>query len=711
MKYPWIGNLSNLFTKIMIPLLFVTPLIVSTDTIYPHVVGKVIYSRTLIEIIFSIWLITLIKNRSYRPKLDWVLLILVLYILSGVLSSIFGVNFMQSFWADHVRMQGVWDDIHWVGLIVIIASLVKDESSWKYLFHSNLIVATIVSLISVMQAFGVSFLPAIYPNCSIDSSLGNPSYIASYLMVNIILVSGLLIQSFLNAEKAIDDTPIGILNPFQYFTKIRSLYFLALIIFSWVFFLAASRGALIALTTGFSLTILVLVISRGLISAKPIIIGFSSLMSLLVVFFAFDIEVGLPHAESCQTYCDHSIDLECVTSLPESFSDGLGLSFASTPQDSLNTALKDNDPTTNVLGPRYLIWKIAVSGFREKPILGWGPENFGRVFDRYAPYSSYEYDNLNADNAHNKLLNQLVERGGLGILIYLSMWLALLIGLYRAKVDYSQEVVKFTIFMALVAFFVQSIFLFDTPTNNLQLVMLASWVISWYWNNKKESVKVNSDIRAPGFGRLLSYWDYSHERISRVFPFIITVVICLTIFSLYSTAYNPYWSADSYLDSKNSYNVEDRISKARESHDLFPQNSLNARIVTLQDLSILWPDLSIQEQAVVMSYIEDQKIVSKSTWPGNVILLQAVYAIPQIASTSQIELDTVAPAIEKMFEIAPYRATTHHFLATQLALQGEYEEAIMVARNFVAQSPQTFKYFSPIVEYSTIMISASNSSQ
>ena len=707
MKYPWAGNLSSLFTKIMIPLLFVMPLIVSTNTIYPHVVGKVIYSRTLIEVIFSIWIITLIRNRSYRPKLDWILLILVVYILSGVLSSIFGVNFMQSFWADHVRMQGVWDDIHWVVLIVIIASLVKDELSWKYIFHSNLIVATIVSLISVMQAFGVSFLPAIFPNCSIDASLGNPSYIASYLMVNIILVAGLLIQSFVNLEKPIDDTPKGILNLSKYFTITRSLYFLALIIFSWVFFLAASRGGLIALTTGISLTILVLTISRGFISAKPIIIGFSSLMSMLVVFFAFDIGVGLPHAESCQTYCDRSIDLECVTSLPESFSDGLGLSFTSTPQDSLNTALKDNDPTTTVLGPRYLIWEIAVSGFREKPILGWGPENFGRVFDRYAPYSIYEYDNLNADNAHNKLLNQLVERGGLGILIYLSMWLALLIGLYRAKVDYSQEVVKFTIFTALVAFFVQSIFLFDTPTNNLQLVMLTSWVISWYWNNKKES----SDIRSPGFGRLLSYRDYFQERISRVFPFIMTVVICLTLFSLYSTAYNPYWSANSYLDSKHSYNVEDRISKARKSHDLFPQNSLYARIVTLQDLSIIWPNLSIQEQAIVMSYVEDQKIVSKSTWPDNVILLQAVYAIPQIASTSQIELDTVAPAIEKMFEIAPYRATTHHFLATQLALQGEYEEAIIVARNFVAQSPQTFKYFSPIVEYSTIMISASNSSQ
>ena len=48
-------------------LLLLTPVVITNETIFPLVVGKALYSRTLIEIVFLAWAVLAYRRAEYRP--------------------------------------------------------------------------------------------------------------------------------------------------------------------------------------------------------------------------------------------------------------------------------------------------------------------------------------------------------------------------------------------------------------------------------------------------------------------------------------------------------------------------------------------------------------------------------------------------------------------------------------------------------------------
>ena len=46
--------------------LLLMPLVVTTQTIFPYIVGKAIYARVIIEILFGIWVVLAYISPSYR---------------------------------------------------------------------------------------------------------------------------------------------------------------------------------------------------------------------------------------------------------------------------------------------------------------------------------------------------------------------------------------------------------------------------------------------------------------------------------------------------------------------------------------------------------------------------------------------------------------------------------------------------------------------
>jgi len=74
---------------------------------------------------------------------------------------------------------------------------------------------------------------------------------------------------------------------------------------------------------------------------------------------------------------------------------------------------------------RTLMWQAAIKGWKERPIFGWGPENFIKIFDKHFPV---KYFNPSAgfgawfDRAHSIYFDYLAETGILGLLSYLSIF-------------------------------------------------------------------------------------------------------------------------------------------------------------------------------------------------------------------------------------------------------------------------------------------------
>jgi len=81
------------------------------------------------------------------------------------------------------------------------------------------------------------------------------------------------------------------------------------------------------------------------------------------------------------------------------------------------------NPDGSVSG-RLLLWSSALKAFRERPVLGWGAENFDYGFDKYYNPQFYRggINETWSDRAHNWFLDFLVMGGALGLAFYLAIF-------------------------------------------------------------------------------------------------------------------------------------------------------------------------------------------------------------------------------------------------------------------------------------------------
>ena len=143
---------------------------------------------------------------------------------------------------------------------------------------------------------------------------------------------------------------------------------------------------------------------------------------------------------------------------------------------------------------RIRTWKSAWKGFKERPILGWGPENFPIVFDRH--FDTWHY-NANPeegtgsetwfDRAHNVLFEYLSTAGLLGLISYLSIFTALgwsiLLLVKRKRQTYAQEILLVGIAAAYLG---QGLLLFDVLPIFINFVAVLALVTSLLIHSHKD---------------------------------------------------------------------------------------------------------------------------------------------------------------------------------------------------------------------------------
>src|SRR6185295_15949535 len=74
---------------------------------------------------------------------------------------------------------------------------------------------------------------------------------------------------------------------------------------------------------------------------------------------------------------------------------------------------------------RFMVWNMALEGFKERPILGWGQVGFNFVFNKYYDPGMYAREQW-FDRTHNIFLDWLIAGGILGLLSYLALFAAFL---------------------------------------------------------------------------------------------------------------------------------------------------------------------------------------------------------------------------------------------------------------------------------------------
>lgn len=484
------------FLLYLIPLMIV---IVTPSTLFPFIVGKYVFFRIIIGLSSIFFLSGILLNQNGANEIISRFKILIknplviaisAFILIFLIAGFFGVDPQNSFWSNFERGEGGLQILCFYIFFGLLALLFDKEKDWQTIFIMMLIggvgmafygasaglkyidaemIARPAANGGVEQilsgnggpfyqtfkwAIGSSFLDQGY---RFHGSIGNPAYVAAYAIFMIFYSAYLLVSKYKGKLFSLNAVFLWVL----------------MAIFLVVFFAAATRGAF---------------------------------LGLIVSILAFMTFLGFSLKRWRKWFISGAIILVVLVTLLVQFKD-IPLIKASPISRILDISL-----TTKTFEDRLTIWKMAIDGFKERPILGWGPENFLQVFDRNfnsAYFVPSEGFGAWFDRAHNVYFDYLAETGILGLLSYLGMFVVFYWMLFKhilIKTDMNTDkhgsknisvnqfshpresvLINALMFSIPIAYLVQGIVLFDVSPIYLNLFLIFAFAV-YKFNDKSQNV-------------------------------------------------------------------------------------------------------------------------------------------------------------------------------------------------------------------------------
>lgn len=447
-------------------LLLITPLVITPTTYFPFVVGKALFARSVIEVVVALWAALALVSPGYRPRRSLMLLLLAAGLAWSVVAALLGASPQRSFWSNYERMQGVIDAAHWAALAMVAACVLRRPGQWLVLLNGGLAVGLVVSLLAVCQQLGVKDIPLFGEflrghRTRPSGTLGNPIYLGAYTVLNALVALGLLVRSCLSRENRAPagsghrrDGPSdgGSAQGRALGSTRRRRLPLAVLWYGgsgmlhlWVGLLAQSRGPIMGALFGVLVLAVVCVLlarSRGWR-----MLGLGAIASLML--------------------------LGAAPLLVDRFAPPGFINLVD--NKGLRRMLRFNFGHSTVV-TRWTAWQTGFEGLAERPLSGWGPENFLVAFARYGEQLPARMKPH--DSAHGAMVERFTTEGAVGGLLRLLLWAAAAILLVRAAgaARGGERVLILTVGTALAAYFATVQTLFATPVGSMQLHLLLGFV-------------------------------------------------------------------------------------------------------------------------------------------------------------------------------------------------------------------------------------------
>lgn len=353
--------------------LFAVPfltLYVENEYFFPFITGKNFWFRILVDIALVAYIALALYEPKYRPRWSWILggagVLLVVMFFANLL----GEHPRSSFWSNFERMDGYVSIVHTYLYMLLLGSVLRTKQEWIWLFNTSLVVAVLAAVGGLAQYFGITSIIDLYNiNASVnrvDSTLGNPAYMAIYMLFHIFMVIWLIVQA-----KS---------------TQLRVAYVATLPLFLFILVETGTRGTAVGLAVG----VIVMSAYIAAFGAQYQTLRRYAIGGLALVFITIAAFVAFKDTEMVQ----NNPNLARIA----------------------NISLGD-------LEIRSIIWGMAWEGVQERPLLGWGQSNFNYVFNEQYDPRLYGQEHW-FDRAHNIFMDWLIAGGFLGLLAYLSIFAA-----------------------------------------------------------------------------------------------------------------------------------------------------------------------------------------------------------------------------------------------------------------------------------------------
>jgi hypothetical protein len=223
------------------------PFFVASDMFFPYITGKAFAFRIIVEIIFGLWLILIIKDKEYRPKWSWIYASALTFTFVLLIADIFAVAPYKAFWSNYERMEGWVTIIHLLWYLLVLSSMLNKENLWLWFLRANLFAGTIMAVTSIAEGAKENIV-------RIAGPLGNPIYISVYFLFIFFFALILLYK----------DVLVKNLTHWKDFNKIfaNALFYVYLLISALSLFVVyrTSRGALLGAIGGIFVGALLIVI-------------------------------------------------------------------------------------------------------------------------------------------------------------------------------------------------------------------------------------------------------------------------------------------------------------------------------------------------------------------------------------------------------------------------------------------------------------------
>lgn len=475
----------------------------------------------VLEILTLCFFLLALKEKNFTiKKLSLLDAVVYLFLAVMTLTALLGSDVGQSFWPTQMRSLGVFTWLHFGVWYFFLTQCIETESQWKKLLSWSVQVAVVVGLTGVFQ----SFLPTVWRGDAggerFSGILGNPAFFAGFILIH----AG--IAFFLSTK---------------FLGKWKILFITEGVFFSICVLLSGIRGAALGLAMGVLVFLGTRLFQKSVGKKTKIIkAGIVCLIGLLSISFV--------------VIKNSSLKSDLPGPLARLFDYSLSSGTGAT---------------------RIMAWNIALKGFAQKPLLGWGWGNFERVFNaNYNPqFLQYGFQETVWDKPHNSVLEMMVSMGLFGFL-YVLVFVVSLFVLWKQSREKSSHTLGDSLLAAtLLAYLGQALFLFETTNVLFPLFLVLAFIsvesrLKKEQNFKKVSVPVGVSLVVGGLCVYLLTFNVQ---------FLTTSHAVKTVFDghtpqNFSSAVEKSLQGNKHLRTESGILIADQFTKLEKSGSLQKEN-------------------------------------------------------------------------------------------------------------------------------------------
>jgi hypothetical protein len=420
----------------------------------------------------------------------------------------------------------------------------------------------------------------------------------------------------------------------------RSFWIIVVSMNLWVMTLTGTRGAVIGLIAGIG----VFAMGYVLIGNQKVLKR-SLLMLVAIVVLMGVLLIGLRDSAIVRGVASNNILVKRMTDLrPE------------------------QDPFTS----RLFALTVGYKSILERPIVGWGPENYIVPYGRYYVEGTSSLEVL--DQAHNKPIEELVTKGMLGLISYLAIWFLIFrIALQRAKNENQpNQIFILTVAAALASYFVQNLFLFDTPVASLQFIIFTAIIVNLETDNRESTSDTsNSSLADAGnmsgsstyrlFAPLRSFVEALAPRPVIVSTLPVAAIVVAVFLALSSVWINlrAFNAAGTILEiGRGVSTLDNAIATVDRSISSFSALANYPRLIYIKNVGLILPDLSEGDAQRLVEFAQEVADDATVTEPQNwriLVIISEMYTDVARQSPVYEGVDEARFYLNKAEKLAPAR--------------------------------------------------------